>query len=99
MPHLAGADLQGFQGTLDGGIGQIIAITETLAETHDSGKTVHDLKTVLRRPGNQQAAVVGPQIKGPENLGLCVAVSAPVSDCGNVPPNTASQPITRIPAG
>ncbi len=57
-------DLQGGQGALDGGFGQGAGLGQSLPQPDDAGKRIdHTELPALLGPGDQQAAIVGAEVK------------------------------------
>src|SRR3546814_8399556 len=61
---LAGADLQRLDGARHGRARQFAAGGKPLAQAHDPREGVDDPEAVVRRAGDQQAAVVGAEVAG-----------------------------------
>ena len=61
--HLVGAHLEGGDGAALGRIRQAARAGQPLAQPHDAGEGVDDLKPVPHRLGDQQAAVVGAEVQ------------------------------------
>src|SRR3546814_3640104 len=61
---LAGADLQRLDGARHGRARQFAAGGKPLAQAHDPREGVDDPEAVVRRAGDQQAAVVGAEVEG-----------------------------------
>jgi len=65
-PHLGGADFQGLQRALDGGVRQAPGGAEALTQADRAGEGIDDTKSAIAAigAGDQEAAVIGAEVDG-----------------------------------
>jgi hypothetical protein len=63
LAQLVSAEAEGFHGAIHGGIGKPAGGGEPLAQPDDAGKAIEHAKALLMRAGDEQAAIIGAEIK------------------------------------